>query len=128
MTRLWWLLLLAPCACAEEEAAEPALPDIPACESRGEGDGIWGRVVVPSCDTGVPSATVVVLDQLQFEVATATADARGEFRVPASALKGDGTYLLRAESGPYRGPATPAPFAVQGARSQYQVVKLNGAP
>lgn len=121
-------LALGLLACGSDEADPGVQEALAPCESRGEVVGIQGRVVVPSCSTGVPGATVTVLDQLQFEIATVEADALGEFRVDASALPGDGSYLLRATSGPYTGPAQPAPFAVEASRSPYQIVKLSGAP
>ncbi len=112
--------------CGEDTADEMGeLPEIPACESRGVGPGIWGRVVVPNCSMGLPSSTIMVLDELQFPVVTVMSDAKGEFQIPVSSLSGDGNYILTATSGPYSGPEQPQLFAVQDGQSEFQIVRIS---
>lgn len=116
----------APACGDPEETSAPAegAPEDP-CASRGEGPGVWGRVVAPSCAAAVPTPTVTLLDALHFEIAEVQGDAAGEFRFDAAALPGDGEYVLRVRKGPYSGPDTPMRFTVQGGRSAYQLVKLD---
>jgi hypothetical protein len=94
------------------------------CDAGPQSNGIRGRIVVPSCFSAVSAATVTVLDGLQRPLATVVSDENGEFVFATSQLQGDGTYILIAEKGPFRGPARPEPFEVSAGRSAFQLVTL----
>lgn len=115
----------AGCGDAEVDPAPASEAPGAPCDLRGDGPGVWGRVVAPSCAAAVPTPTVTLLDALQFEIAEVQGDAAGEFRFDADALPGDGQYVLRVSKGPYSGPDAPMLFTVQGGRSAYQLVKLD---
>ncbi len=111
------LVIAALGGCAEEEEVEGAC-------AGGQRSGVQGQVMVASCSDPVFFADVTLFNELQFEVASTQADAEGRFSFPASALPGDGVFILTARSGPLRGPARPAPFSVEAGCSAFQTVKM----
>ncbi len=110
--------------CGEDSGDGESGSNAAPCDPGQEGAGVNGRVAVPSCDKSVPFAEVVLLDQLQFEVATTTANANGEFSFGAGQLPSDGVYVLTARKGPFSGPDRPEPFEVASGRSSFQLIFL----
>ena len=112
-------LLCCLAGCGDEEGGE----ELGVCESPGTVAGIQGRVVSPACNSAVPSATVTIFDELQFEITSETAGSDGRFSFTADEIGGDGRYLIRVEKGAFSGGVTD-PVGVSGGTSQFQIVRL----
>ena len=87
-------------------------------------EGVQGRVEASNTGQPVFFPDVTLLTELQFEVSATRGDETGGFAFAPDVIPEDGTYLLIAESGPIRGPASPAPFEVSNGCSTFQTVRL----